>query len=149
MEPITPRRTSSLRGAIRPSATFIGTPTEWNMSGMTSMTSGKQVRATPMGWWAATAETVLPFSLSLSASRTSAGPTSIPHMIVSASAFMASSARAEKRESAYGFHRRSWSNSSFLSSGSLSYASLARSSTLRTSDRGRGSLDMPASMAIL
>ena len=63
---------------------------------------------------------LLPFSLSLSASRTSAGPMSMPHMRHSASVSRASSAITEKRESVYGFQSLSWSNSSLLSSGSLS-----------------------------
>ncbi len=70
------------------------------MSDCTLMTSGKHVRAEPIGWWAAIAETVLPFSLSLSARRTSAGPMSIPHIMASASMSMASSAMTEKRVSA-------------------------------------------------
>ncbi len=61
------------------------------------MTSAKGVRDDPSGWCAAMADTVLPFSRSLSARSTSAGPMSMPHMMVSASMSLASSARAEKR----------------------------------------------------
>ena len=69
------------------------------MSVCIHMTSGNFVLAVPRGWWATTADTVSPFSLSLSASRTSAGPMSIPHIILSASASRASSAITEKRQS--------------------------------------------------
>ena len=96
---MTPRRTSSMRGFMRPSVTLMGTPISWYMSVCIHMTSGNLVLAVPMGWWATRAETFLPFSLSLSARRTSAGPTSIPHMRHSASMSRASSAITEKRES--------------------------------------------------
>ena len=100
---MTPRRTSSMRGFMRPSVTLMGTPISWYMSVCIHMTSGNLVLAVPMGWWATTAEMLLPFSLSLSASRTSAGPMSMPHIMHSASISLASSAITEKRESAYGF----------------------------------------------
>ena len=96
---MTPRRTSSILGLMRPSATLIGTPASWNMSACIHMTSGNFVLAVPMGWWATRAEIFLPLSLSLSASSTSAGPMSIPHIRHSASISRASSAITEKRES--------------------------------------------------
>ena len=46
---------------MRPSETFMGTPASWYMSHWTLMTSGKHVRAVPIGWWAATADMAFPF----------------------------------------------------------------------------------------
>ena len=118
-----------MRPFISASDTFMGTPAWLYMSVCIHMTSGKQVLAVPMGWCATSAEMFLPFSLSLSASMTSPVPMSTPHMKHSASCSIASSGQYEKRESAYGFQRRSMSYRSFLSSSSFSYASLASSRT--------------------
>ncbi len=78
-----------------------------NMAVICIMTSGKHVLEVPSGWCAMTASILWPFSLSLSARRTSADVMSIPHIMRSASSSFAYSAPTENLESAYGFHRRS------------------------------------------
>ena len=77
----------------------MGIPALWNMSACMDMTSGNLDLAVPMGWWATRAEMSLPFSLSLSARRTSPVPMSIPHMTLVTSMSLDSSARALNLES--------------------------------------------------
>ena len=91
-------RTSFILGPTSASAMLIGTPWLWNRSDWRAMTSGKRVRAVPRGWWPTIAEIVSPFSLSLSARRTSAGPMSMPHIMRTAS--MSSSGRYDSLVSA-------------------------------------------------
>ncbi len=131
-----------------PSATLIGTPAEWYMSACMDMTFGNRTLEDPSGWCPTRASMRLPFSLSLSARRTSPVPMSMPHMNVSASMSRASSEPQEKRQSSYGFHRRSGSNSSFSFSSADSYSLRAASNISRISLSGRGSSDMPSLMAI-
>ena len=97
--PMTPLSASSVRGPIMPSATLIGTPSEWYRSAWSPMTFGNSTRDFPSGWCATRASTLAPLSLSLSARRTSPVPTSMPHIRDSASASRASSSQAEKRQS--------------------------------------------------
>lgn len=92
LTPMTERRASAVLGRMMSSDTLIGTPAAWYMSAWMSMTLGNRTRELPSGWWATRASMRLPFSLSLSARRTSPVPTSMPHIRHSASVSMASSA---------------------------------------------------------
>ena len=92
------RLTSSILGPTRASATLIGTPWLWKRSDCRDTTSPKRVRAVPRGWCPTRAEIVSPFSLRRSASRTSAGPMSMPHIMRTAS--MSSSGRYDSLVSA-------------------------------------------------
>lgn len=99
LSPITPLRTSFMRGLMRSSATLIGTPHWLKMSVCIHMTSGKMLRDLPRGWCATTASIRSPFSRRRSAMRISAGVMSIPHRIRSASVSLAISSPQLKRQS--------------------------------------------------
>lgn len=98
--PCMPLRASCSLGPMMDSATLMGTPAEWYMSACMDITFGNRTLEEPSGWWATSASILLPFSLRRSARSTSPVPMSMPHIIVPASMSRASSASAEKRQSA-------------------------------------------------
>ena len=147
LTPCMPLRASSVLGPIIDSATLMGTPTKLYMSDCMSMTFGNRTLEDPVGWCATRASILLPFSLRRSARSTSPVPMSIPHIMISASISRASSAMTENLQSAYGFHRRSVSKSSFSLSDDDSYSEAASSKSLPISSAERGSFDIPVLMA--
>ena len=96
---MTPLSTSEVLGPTIPSATLIGTPSAWYMSAWIGITLGYRFRDFPVGWCATTASMRSPLERRRSASRTSAGPMSMPHIILEASVSRASSSRAENLQS--------------------------------------------------
>lgn len=99
LEPMTPFETSLSLSSASASETLTGTPYDAKRSVCHLMTSGKMFLDLPRGWCDATASILMPFSLSLSASRISSVPMSMPHTMFSASVSLAWSMPEQKRES--------------------------------------------------